>query len=679
MHFIQALYLWAFVSALAVGCALVFRRFFTEESPWLGFLVPPIGLVLALNFVEHFVALPDLLPLLPILLVSIGWLARGAGYSRRELLLPSLIFLGSFAFTFGIRCLQPDILPSSDGLSDLNKINNYCQGQTLPPTDTWMPPYHYVWYYSLQHYAASIVKRLLHVDLGVAYNISHALLSALTCVAGAAAAHRLSGGRVWITVAVPFLIESAATGSLAYLQLTMHNPSFWLGNNLSGGVLDYDTARAAGHPDTNPIWSWLAQDPHRERLELQVPGFWTWRDEYHANMAGHFLTLLSIFVMAELIIKVRTVWPWVMAAIIPLVAVVSSTWAYPICILLDFGMMAIALFYGCRPGSWRRLGVILGVSLVALWPIFYDVTSSPQVPDILWTKMEWRAPWREFLVQWWPIILLWIGGCFYFRSLSPAVRWVVVVVPLMLAGVELVTVEGRYNTVEKMWGYTYGAGLIALFPVIAANSGLHDLRTPMRAHGIAGVFSALTRRAGLGCRLIVLVLLFSATVSLYSWIANTLRWAPWSSGGICQLSGDHYLMIEQQKKEMLRVMKSVKHRTFLSGKCIWCYNEAPALAVFSENRSYIAWSYFESVADYPDVATYREKLNNDFYAGTMADPLTFLTTNQITGIVIWPDDDIPDATLAKLTGQISSNYEYIDLKESGGKNAGIFLTRGSRG
>ena len=678
MHFIQALYLWAFISALAVGCALVFRRFFPEESPWFGFLVPPLALVLALNFVEHFVALPDLLPLLPLLIFLIGWLARDARYSRRELLLPTFIFLGSFAFTFGIRCLQPDILPTSDGLSDLNKINNYCQGQTLPPIDTWMPPYHYVWYYSLQHYAASIVKRLLHVDLGVAYNISHALLSALTCVAGAAAAHRLSGGRAWITVAVPFLIESAATGSMAYLRLSNPNYSFWLANNLSGGVIDYDAAKAAGHPDTNPLWSWLAQNPYRERLELQVPGFWTWRDEYHANMAGHFLTLLSVFVMAELILRVRTLWPWVMAATIPLIAVVSSTWAYPICILLNLGMAIIALGCGCRPLSWARLGIILGVSLVVLWPIFYDVTSSPQVPDILWTKTEWRAFWREFLVQWWPIILLWITACFYIRTLSPVVRWILVVVPLMLIGVELITVEGRYNTVEKMWGYTFGAGLIALFPVVAAKSGLHELYEAGHVEGLSGMIPILTRRAGLGPRLVVIILLLSATISLSSWIYNTLRWAPWD-GGIFHLEGDHYLTIDEQKKEMLRVMKGVRHRTFLSGKCIWCYNESPALAVFSENRSFIAWSYFESVADYPDVATYREKLNNDFYAGTMTHPLTFLTTHDIAGIVIWPDDDISDAILAKIDVEINSTYEYIDLKGTGNNNAGIFLRRGNRG
>ena len=201
----------------------------------------------------------------------------------------------------------------------------------MPPIDTWLPPYKYEWYYSLQHYAASIIKRLLNIKIGIAYNLAHALLSALTCVAGAAAAHRISGGKTWITLAVPFLIESAATGSSVYLQLTMHDPNPWLADNLTGAFDDLPH----NSPD-NPIWKLLAA-PYHERLELQVPGFWSWRDEYHANSSGHFLTLLSVFVIAELVSLQRSVWPWIMAVLTPCIAVAASTWAYPMTGLLCAG------------------------------------------------------------------------------------------------------------------------------------------------------------------------------------------------------------------------------------------------------------------------------------------------------------------------------------------------------
>ena len=647
MHIIQAFLLWFFISSLMIGGAFAFRYSFPRESPWFGFIIPPLAFVVLLNFIEHFVALPNLLPLSPVLVGFLLWLGAKPGYPKRDILLPSLVFLGAFAFTFGIRCLQPDILPSSDGLADLNKINNYCQGDTLPPIDTWLPPYKYEWYYSLQHYAASIIKRLFDIKLGVAYNVAHALLSALTCVAGAAAAYRISGGKIWVTLAIPFLIESAATGSSAYIQLTMHDPSLWLADNLAGGYDDL-----AHNNPANPIWQWLAA-PHHERLELQVPGFWTWRDEYHANSSGHFLTLMAVFVIAELTSLQKAVWPWIMAVLIPFIAVVASTWAYPITGLLCGGGIAIALLSGRRPASFGLTGLLIFSGLLLLWPACYDVTSSPEVPDIVWTKPEERAPLIEFLIQWWPILLLWIYGCCLYRGLSSAVRWVLLVLPVMLIAIELISVEGRYNTVEKMWGYTYGVGLIALFPVVAS-------------------------RASLPCRTLTLILLLSGFISLSGWLRNANDWMPWGRWPEAEfdLEGTHYITADDQKRRMLQVLTRLNHATLLTGKCPgFNYYESPALAVFTENRSYATWTYFESVANYRDEAQYREKLNNDFYSGAMLDHLQFLRSNNITGVIIWPDDNIPDDYLETLTKELDSSYEYIDCRGDGDKNAGIFLLR----
>ena len=691
MHVLQALLLWLFVSGLIIGGAVAFRRFFPEESPWWGFIVPPFGFVLLFDFIEHFVALPNLLILFPVLVGLLGWLIFSARFSRRELLLPSLIFLAAFALTYGVRCVQPDILPTSDGLSDLNKINDYSQGDTLPPIDTWLPPFHYTWYYSLQHYAASIVKRLFHLPLGVAYNVTHALLTALTCVAGAAAAHRLSGGRTWIPWAVLLLIVSAATGSSAYILLTTHDPSSWYANNLSGGAIS--------PPNDNILWRILALDPYRERLELQVPGFWIWRDEFHANSSGHFLTLLAVLVVAELFFPRRTIWPWLMAVFIPLLAVAASTWAFPITLLVCGGAAALALWCGLRPAPVALAGTILCAGLILLWPAFYDVTSSPEAPAMMWTKTEWRVPLFEFLVQWWPIILLWSCGWFYFRDISPGLRWIFFVIPIMLIGVELITVEGRYNTVEKMWGYTFGTALVALFPIVAARAQLEDVGFALCRLGAAyaAFFPALVRWArlpevrsalrrsladtlmlffrwrGLGFRLVTAALLLSACISLGGWVRATFHWVAWDE--FCHLEGNRYLTNDAQKNRILHVMTQVKNQTFLSGKSVWCYNESPSPAVFTGNRSYLAWFYFESVADYEDEALYRNKLNNDFYSGAMADPLKFLVANDIAGVLIWPDDNITNDFLATLTKQLDPAYQYVDCRGDGAQNAGVFLRR----
>lgn len=657
MHIIQAFLLWLFVSGLMVGGALAFHRLFPLESPWFGFVVPPLTFVILINFIEHFIALPNLQLLLPLLAGGLIWLiakSPKSNISWKELRLPITVFLVSFAFTYGIRCLQPDILYTSDGMSDMNKINNYSQGDTLPPTDTWLAPYKFQWYYAMQHYAASLIKRLFDLKIGVAYNVSHALLSSLTCVVAAAAAFRISGGKTWITLVVPFLVEASATGSSAYIQLFMHNPSLWYASNPSGGVIDYETALKAGQHDfDNPLWQFLAHNPYRERLELQVPGYWTWREEYHPNSAGHFLTLLSVFSVAELAFQRRAIWPWVVTALIPFWAVVASTWALPLTMLICGGMIGIALYLGRRPAQLGTTLLYLLAGFILLWPSFYDVSSSPIVPDIIPTKPEWATPWREFLVQWWPVILLWVYGCFYFRELSPTARWILVVVPIMLIGLEFRTIEGRYNTIEKMWGYTYGVGFFALFPFVAA-------------------------RAGVACRILTIVLILSGTISLSGWLRNAWNWTPfgpWHDAEF-QMEGTHYMTVDPQKKKILHTLSQVKHQTFLTGKCVdFNYYESPAPAVFTENRSYATWTYFESVANYQEEAERREKLNNAFYDGSMTNRLRFLQQNNITGIIIWPDNNLSNDYLDALTKEIESTYEYVDCKEGGDKNAGVYLRR----
>jgi len=654
MLILQALFLWLIVSALMIGGAMIFLRLFPEESPWFGFIVPPLAVVLFLNFVEHLVALPVLLYLLPLFLGATVWMAVSGKYFKEPLVLPGAVFLASFAFTFAIRCLQPDIAFTSDGISDLNMVNNFSQGQALPPPDTWMPPYPFVWYYDLQHYAASVTERLLAVKIGVAYNVSHALLSSLICVAGAAAAHRISEGKLWITLAVPFLIESAATGSTAYLVLFCHNNDLWLPFDLSSGM-------TLPHPNNNaiwqnPIWKYLLWDPRPEILHLdkpailrlQVPGFWTWRDEYHANASGHLLTVLSVFLIAEIVALKRSTWPWVLAVIMPLLASTASAWALPITVLLCWVILPVGWFCGRRPASIPSALWMLFGTVTLLWPAFYSTTSSPQVPEITWINPADRTPLLEFLVQWWPIILLWICGCLCFRQLSFGHRWVLVVVPFMLIGIDMVTIESRYNTIEKMWGYTWAAGLVAFFPFVAS-------------------------RTGVAFRLVSIILLLSAFVSLSSFV-HSVCGGTWDNAAF-HLEGDQYINADAQKKRLLQVVGQTRHLTYLSGKCVFCYNEAPALTVFTDNRSYIAWSWFESVTNYINEAQNRDKLDNDFYSGAMTDRLQFLHDNQIAGVIIWPDDNLSDDFLANLRKELEPAYGYIDCKGDGDKNAGVFLLR----
>jgi hypothetical protein len=660
---LRALLLWSLVSMHVAGGALLFRRLFGRDHDWYGFLIPGLALCLGLNFLEYFIAVPTLLWLLP--LTTIGSLlllvrpdfdfraawrrivpgAAGASATRSApvpfswegLRLPLGIFLGSFAFTFLVRCLQPNVLASSDGLADLNLIANFLKGETLPPTDGWMPPFKLEYYYTFQHYAASVLTRLFGVAAGTGYNLAHALLSAFVCFVAAATAWRIAG-RVWITVAMPFLIESAATGSNAYLRLTELDPSPWTMSNLSGGL---------EHPDGNPIWKLLATAPFRERLELQPPGYWTWRDEYHPNAGGQFLTLFAVWILVELFRKERLNWPWIAAFLLPFFALITSTWALPITGLLCGGGLLLAYTRGRRAENAAFVFGTVALGLICMWPSLMPLFSSPIPTPVMWNHHEWRTPLIEFLIQWWPVIILWVSLVFVWPRLSTPVKWATLVVPLMLIGIENINIEdGRYNTIEKMWGYTYGAGLVAFF-------------------------SAVAMRRAIAFRLVTVIILASASVALFGWMRWDLHWTDWSNAW--HLEGDGILRQDPQRTRLLQVLSQFHRKTVLTGKVDWDYYDSPALAVFSGNRDYIAWTWAEEHYGHQGENDFRAAQVNDFYAGKTADPLGFLTGNSIQAVVIWPDDKISDNLLATLKTKLAPNYVYVDCRGDGSDNAGVFL------
>ena len=54
--------------AHVIGAAILFRRWFPRESPWFSLLLPILFLLSVLNFIEHFIPLPNLGWLLPVTL-----------------------------------------------------------------------------------------------------------------------------------------------------------------------------------------------------------------------------------------------------------------------------------------------------------------------------------------------------------------------------------------------------------------------------------------------------------------------------------------------------------------------------------------------------------------------------------------------------------------------------------
>jgi hypothetical protein len=629
-----------------IGAAVLFRRLFPRESPWLAFIVPILVVMCVFNFLEHFIALANLGWLLPFTLAGLFWAMVRPGYSWDGLRLPGILFVAVFTWALFIKCMHPEITCNTEGVADMARMLDFSLGGKLPAIDSWCPPYDHGGYYTFQHYGASILQRLFSLDIGTGYNMGYNLLNTLTVLVGAGAAYSISGRKTWVAVATLLVLLANFTGAAVLLL-------FWNAAHPTAGVDVFDTRLAVDIADGwddparySPLkWAYYHPAP---TLRLFTPAFNTYFAEFHPNLGGHFMTLASLLAANEAYKTERSNWPWVCLLVFPFATIITAAWFFIVITVLCVGAIAAALLAGYRPGSWKFVLGATSLAFVLLWPSVDSLLSGTYPAAFHWTPWAEYTPFWEFVIQWWPIIVPWICLCFIWKRLSLLARWIHLALPLLLIFVEVATFGYRVPTVEKMWGAIYGAGLVTFLPLVFIQRNV-------------------------AFRIVTVIFFFITTLFLAAWTKISTDYVDWQSVAF-HIKGDTVFENNPQKKRLLQVLQSLHGATVLSGKSVWSYNEAPSIVGFSENRCYIAWFSKEDECGHGGIAELRDKLNNLFYTGTMVNPLGFLRSNDIAAVLIWPDDAIPDGLLQQFQGQLGSDYFYVDCKgEDGPNNAGVFL------
>lgn len=653
MLLLRTIFLELLVCVHVIGAAVVFRRFFPRESPWLGFILPILSVLMALNFLEHYIALTNLGWLVPFTLGGAIWAIAKPGYSWNGLKLPSVLFVVTFTFVLLLKAMSPDIPCYTEGTGNMTRVLNYCLGGTLPPVDCWLPPYDYGGYYSFQQYGAAIVKRMFFLDLGTAYNLSFAFLLAWTCMAGVGVAHSITG-KTWIAVATLILMLSAATGSAIFFL-------FFGPNGIDYGLATSITD-SWDDPSRNPF-SWIAaHDKYHPGLKLLPPIYTLYYSEYHADLGGAFTTLASVLASVLLFRRDRTTWPWIAVIVLPAVTIITSAWFFFINTFYCGGSLVLALLAGRRPQNWKFATIGAAVGLVLVWPTIYTISGNPATMNFFWTVPEDHTPAWIFIVQWWPVFLPWFLLCFVWHRMDLMGRWLHFAVPIIYIFIEYCTFGDHGLTLEKMWGALYGAGMVTVVPM-----AFMQKRWAFRIFTVLLVGAFTLCLAAPGWKKADGQLGFSG-----GWL-KTIYWDPVDRNQFFRLQGDNFVQNDHQYKRLVQVLSRLHAATILPGKSYWGYNLAPAIIGFSENRCYIAYFHQEQQAGHGGEAEYRNDLNNKFYAGTLPAPLTFLRSNNIAAVLIWPEDEISDQQLQQFQSQIGSDYYYINCKMDGKNNAGVFM------
>jgi hypothetical protein len=640
--------LWALVCVHVVGGAFLFNCLFRRESPWLGFIVPALALVMITNFVEHGVGFFSFQWALPVTFLGCLWMIVRPGNNWRRLWLPTTVFLAAFTFTLAIHGLKPNIEAVRDGRLDTHLIADYSTGLTLPPMSTWEPPFKQLHYYSFEHYAASVMDRLLGLDVGTGFNLAGALTTAFIFFLVGAIAWRLGGHRVWIVLTSVVLSISAMSGAVPYL---------WL---LAPGTNEpNDAANLLNRADPNHwqfAFSWLIGrvDGSYDQRELLVPGYWGWIGSFHSVVAGQFLTLLSVYCLVEMVRRRQTCAPWICGLGACLLMLVCSTWGLPFMGLLFLSGVMYCLWKGIYPRNFRVVLIGWGAMAVCMAPMlmYYLQEEAPGVGGV---GPHMPAQLAEYVIQWWPVYLPAAILLFFWRKLNPAVLIVMALVPVGLWTVDHYNVTDHLDMTGKIWGYLFGAASAVVIPSVAR----------LRAYWVRGVFGLILAAGGLS-------MCFWADFT-HRTIQNDDRW---------HIEGLGDLRDDPVKARILHDTGVLEQQVIVPGICEWNSGESVDISTFTGNYAYVA-DDFDLDCHFNDTFCSEGKRRADainaIYAGKSRDALTYLRDHGIAALVIWPDDNISNEVLAKLKNELGPGYWYQECRNDDAgpndPNGGVFLVR----
>jgi Uncharacterized membrane protein (DUF2298) len=634
-----------------------------------------LGALLILFCVEHAIGLGRIGWLWPITSIAAAvYLARrwraGPGVDWRGELPFALSFLGALAW----RCCFPDIDGHSEQLSDLAIVAAYSTGQTLPPTDVWLPDLKLDTYYGLQHYAAALLGRCMGLSSGFAVNLAHAVLfgwsASLVWALG-----RVRGVPRALCVLPVLAVTVGGSGiaPLSHFIVDRHaatradlaraaEDSLWTSVRFAGmfdAHVDTPLGRAlfrVGAPDTG------------DDLPVENIAYLMFQGDYHAPLGGFVLLFVALLCIAWIDRSddpaapatgppdpaARLAVHLLLGATVP-VTLAVNTWVFPLQAVLVGGWCAAA-WLGRRAIDGPAVAVGALAALVLLYPFLGPFTASGLRVSLGLVPMTQHTPVDRFVGLLWPAMLLCLlallpGG-------AGRGRVVAVLILALLAMSEIVFVDdhstGRYlrfNTVLKWWSWIY-AGALA-----AAGTRALVRRGPVRWIAAAALLA----------------------VSSYAIdLAAILAFRDKPSFG--RMDGDGWLVREPAHAHMLDWLKAAPRGIVVEGMDNGggeTYTPASAMALFSANPSASGWAHHESQwrAD-PWFIAHDADYVTRLYRGEAPDALRWLDAHRVRYIV-WSrrDQDRDGAARARVDALVSQAFHWLPFMINGDEQIGLWVRK----
>ena len=600
-------------------------------------------------FIEHYFGFGSLAWVLPISTVACAALIlRHLPLLKKNWRIET-VFHSAFAYALAWRYAFPDIDPSSEKLTDLTMIANYIHGDRLPPVDRWLPPFPFDMYYSLQHYAAALLGRILEVSPGVAYNLAICVLAASVVTAAAGSAWllvRRRGPAVLLTVVLVF----GGTGVSPVIRLV--TPSV----PLHGSIRFLGTVLSPVYA-TKPFGKWLlttrgASGPNAQDLPVELFSYLLGLGDCHPPLSGYLLLMVALLsiAMIESDENARAAHA-VLAATVPL-TIAANAWDFPLQAFL------VAAFLVYRLGFRKRIdakalawGGAVATLLIYPFLIRFGPQSDALHNSLRWVPHGFHTPPVAGLLVFYPVLAILalniLCGERSAQSLAFTATWMI-----LLAASEFLFIDDvysdsheRFNTALKWWAWIYSGALLMV--------GAMNLRSPSRL-----------------CRwstaaILTVTLAFAADLG-----ANLARAKP----HLGQLEGSAWLRDDPAQRSMLEFLQNQPQSIVLQRLPDRAYIAAPALTIFSLQTAFLGWPNHEDIwRGYRSDIDHRLDAVNRFYAGDLPDAMRWLEQNQIR-YVLWLEDErrLPAETFDKIERRISSHYQWNDYSVHPGSKVGIW-------
>ncbi|BCL76615.1 hypothetical protein JHS3_23510 [Jeongeupia sp. HS-3] len=631
-----------------------------------------LTITLACFFLEHFHGWGRLAGLWPFTAAAsalvLWWdkdRLKTAGFWRSEAL-----FWGFVGYGLMWKWFYPSIYPTSERVTDLFFIGNYIPGATLPPPDHWFPPRVFDFYYAFQHYGAALMARLFALKPGFAYNLAMPLLMAMSATLAWDIASRFIASR-WLKILLVATLVIGATGASPMVHLIRQgdvnhpnaevNDRMWASARLVG-LYDQRLDTELGH-------SLYPRETRFETRELPLEnfGYQYFVGDYHPPLGGFFLLLLALALMA--MIETGSGSRRINTALIGLtvpVTIATNTWVFPLQGLLVAGW---AIWYSRRKASddtarpagtdWPALIAGGVAALLLLYPFLIGFASKSLSTPIRIVAMLDHTPLLQYLTLQWPLLLLialgLIVGISQRQSRGFTLYMALAFGALLLLS-EMIFVDdpsgGRFertNTVMKWWGWIWTGGLAVLGALLLGQS----------------------RR---WIKLLIAAALLLITAS-YAW--DNIRYlANASPADRGRLDATAVYTQDASVRDLFRLIERQPDGIVLENVYGDAYTDSNIYAAFAAKPSLLGWPSHLITwhGNTPEAWITRDAIRN-FYAGTLADPLDWLTLKQVRYIVWNPRDAQNPQAWSQLQQAIAAGYDWHPVSSAGQAPVGLWIRR----